>query len=385
MSGGSFRKYDGVVGGVEQGVVQVTRYLLRNGHSVVLLCKKRNEQQVETLFSDMPDLKIIPLRVDSHVMSEENAHLDSHDIQDIAESENANLIHFPYNWSFPKRKKRPSVLTIHDVIPFTFREAMDEHTNLHKYRPGITRACQLNDAIATVSEFSKKDISEKVGVPLDKINVIYNGLRVPHPVDNNLEAELKRRFRLADRFILNVGGIHERKNIIRLIQAYAGLVKDFDYTGNLVITGKASGHPYQEEMRDRCNTAVKENGVQDKVIFTEFITEKELDSFFRMADLLIYPSLYEGFGIPVLEAMLVDTPVITSTVSALPEIAGNAALLVDPSNEKEMLAAMIKLMQSEKMRRELSVKGKERAQSFTWDRNAEMYMDLYRKVCGNQH
>jgi glycosyltransferase involved in cell wall biosynthesis len=125
--------------------------------------------------------------------------------------------------------------------------------------------------------------------------------------------------------------------------------------------------------------------VQDKVIFTEFITEKELDSFFRMADLLIYPSLYEGFGIPVLEAMLVDTPVITSTVSALPEIAGNAALLVDPSNEKEMLAAMIKLMQSEKMRRELSVKGKERAQSFTWDRNAQMYMDLYRKVCGNQH
>jgi glycosyltransferase involved in cell wall biosynthesis len=376
-----FRKYDGVVGGVEQGVIQLTRYLTRFRHGVTMLCKKKNKKEVTELFKGLSNFKLIALNVDTHVMSEENASLDAGEIQDIAERENADLIHFPYNWSFPETKKRPTVLTLHDVIPFTFREAMDEHTHTHKYKPGITKACRLNDAVATVSEFSKKDIAEKVGAPLDKIHVIYNGLREPNPQDIFLEGELKKRFGLPGRFVLNVGGIHERKNIPRLIKAFGGLVANHDYPGKLVITGKASGAPYQDQMRALCNEAVAACGMGDRVVFTEFITERELDSLFRMADILVYPSLYEGFGIPVLEAMKVGLPVVTSTVSALPEVAGGCAALADPHSVADLTQTMHALLMDEDMRREFKEKGPDQARAFTWERNAERYLELYQKVC----
>lgn len=376
-----FRKYDGVVGGVEQGVIQLTRYLPTHGHEVVLLCKKKNEADIREMFGQLPNLKIITLDVDTHVMSDENAALDTGGIQDIAERENADVIHFPYNWSFPETKKRPTVLTVHDVIPFTFREAMDEHTNVHKYKPGITRACELNSAIATVSEFSKRDISEKVGVPIDKIHVIYNGLREVNPEDKALEADLRKRFHLKDRFILNVGGIHERKNIPRLIQAFGGLVKAHGYDGGLVITGKASGAPYQDEMRVLCDAAMNKNDLADRVVFTNFITEAELDSFFRMADILIYPSLYEGFGIPVLEAMKIGLPVVTSQNSAMAEVGGDCALMADPLSIEDMTAKMQELLTNEDMRKDFIARGPAQSEAFTWERNAEHYLELYQKVC----
>ena len=159
-----FRKYDGVIGGVEQGVIQVSGYFIRNGHTVILLHKRKNEERIKTLFPKIKNLKTISLDVDSHAMSIRNAALDGGLIQDIAQSEAADIIHFFYNWSFPNRKRVPTLLTVHDVIPFTFREAMGFWRNKLLYRPGIRKACRLNTHIATVSEFSKQDIVKKVGV-----------------------------------------------------------------------------------------------------------------------------------------------------------------------------------------------------------------------------
>ena len=101
---------------------------------------------------------------------------------------------------------------MHDVIPFTYREAMGLFRNIFLYKPGIRRACRLNDIIATVSDYSKQDIAEKVGVPFEKIKVVPNGLREANPEDSSLEKELKNRFAINEKFVLNVGGIHERKN-----------------------------------------------------------------------------------------------------------------------------------------------------------------------------
>ena len=207
-----FRKYDGVVGGVEQGVIQVTKYVSSHGHEVVLLCKDSRCDQVEEIFDGSKNLKIVPLDVDTHIICKKNSYLDSVTIQEIAQKERARVIHFPYNWSFPKNKKVPSCLTVHDVIPFTFREAQDLYTNLFKYKPAIKKACKLNDMIATVSSFSRQDIAKRAGVPLEKIRVIYNGLREPNPEDKSLEEDIKKKINIGDRFILNVGGIHERKN-----------------------------------------------------------------------------------------------------------------------------------------------------------------------------
>jgi glycosyltransferase involved in cell wall biosynthesis len=375
-----FRKYDGVVGGVEQGVIQIVKYITGIEHSVVILCKRNRIEEVKNIFTEGKHLTIIPMDLTSHAMSLKNAIIDSSTIQEIALSEKADIIHFFYNWSFPFRKKAPSVLTVHDVIPFTFREAMGLYRNIFLYKPGIKMACRLNDIIATVSVFSKQDIAEKVGVPHDKIRVIPNGLREQNPKDPSLEEELKNRFEIKDTFILNVGGIHERKNIVRLIHAFAGLSNLNGYSGQLLITGSVSGAPYQNKMKSICDASVRETGMENRIIFTDFISEKELDSLFRMADFLIYPSLYEGFGIPVLEAMRRGLPVITSNTTAMPEVAGDAAYLVDPTNIEEMTSVMSELLQNRQRQEEMIEKGLERARSYTWQNVSESYLKLYQEI-----
>lgn len=379
-----FRKYDGVVGGVEQRVIQVTRSIMTHGHSVVLLCKRNKLDEVRRLFDENSSLKIVPLNVATHIINRKNTRLDSTTIQDIAEEEKADIIHFPYNWSFPYRKKIPSVLTVHDVIPFTFREAQGFLNNRLKYKPGIRKACRLNDVIVTVSEFSRKDIAKKTAVPLQKIRVIYNGLREPNRYDRRIEDDLRKRFGIEGRFILNVGGIHERKNILRLIRAFSLLVNRRGYPGKLVITGKVTGAFYQKKMKRRCDRTVADVGMETKVVFTDFISERELDTLLRLADFLIYPSLYEGFGIPVLEAMRVGLPVITSNTTALPEIAGDSALLIDPEDIEDMTTKMAELLEDESLREQLKRKGLERSKQFTWEKTSQEYLALYREVLQKQ-
>lgn len=373
-----FRKYDGVVGGVEQGVIQITNYVANHEHKVVMLCKERKLADVKRFFEGTPNISFIPLHVQTHSMSLKNVQIDSGTIQDIAVSEGADIIHFPYNWSFPFNKKIPSVLTIHDVIPFTFREAMGWYRNVFLYKPGIRQACRLNTMIATVSEFSKFDIVKKVGAQAEKIRVIPNGLRQPSPPDENIDRELDQRYGLENGYILNVGGIHERKNINGLINAFAKLVEQEGYPGKLVITGSVSGAPYQEQMKKIIDTTLVDTEMQDRVVFTGFIPDTELDSLLRRAAMLVYPSFYEGFGIPILEAMRVRTPVITSNLTGMSEVAEDAAILIDPQDTNQITAEMLHLLNDQQLRETLADKGEERAASYSWQRTSELYLDLYK-------
>ncbi len=375
-----FRKYDGVIGGVEKGVIEIVNYLCRHDHSVVLLGKEFRINQIKSLFLDLGNLELISLSVKSHVMSRQNSRLDATTIQEIALEEGADIIHFPYNWSFPKNKKIPSILTIHDVIPFTFREAMGLYQNLFLYRHGIKKACQLNDFIATVSEFSKQEIALKTGTSLDKIRVIPNGLRLHPPYLPEREKALKNKYDLLSGFILNVGGIHERKNIPRLILAFAWFKEKSGYKGKLLITGSVSGAPYQIKMKKRCDMVLRKAGIGEDVMFTGFISNEDLDSLFRIADFFIYPSLCEGFGIPILEAMQAGTPVITSNVSAMPEVAKGAALLIDPYDINSIVEGMVKLYRDKALCGELKKRGQKRAKEYSWDRTAQMYLELYGSV-----
>lgn len=375
-----FRKYDGVIGGVERGVLEIVSYVAQQGHSVVILPKESRVQEVKGHFEGVPNLKYIPLQVQSHVMSLKNVYIDSMIIQKIAEDEEADVVHFPYNWSFPLRKTKPCILTIHDVIPLNYREAMPFFTNYFLYRPGIRLAGRLNNRIATVSEFSKQDISDKVGVPLSKITVVPNGLRQPFVPDEMLEVELDERFQLQDGFILYVGGIHERKNVARLIQAFVKLVQDRGFPGKLLATGSVSGAPYQNKMKALLDEVVEETRMGEKVIFTGFVTDEELEALMRKTHFMIYPSLYEGFGMPLLEAMQVGTPVITSNLTAMPEVAGGAALLVDPFDVEDITNAMAKLLGDGELREELIRKGREVAKAYSWKRTAEGYLKLYQSV-----
>ena len=372
-----FRKYDGVVGGAEQGVIQITNYIANNEHKVVMLCKEKKLADVKHIFKGTPNISFIPLQVNTHSMSLKNLRLDSGTIQDIAVREDADIIHFPYNWSFPFNKKVPSILTVHDVIPFTFREAMAWYRNVFLYKPGIRTACRLNTLVATVSEFSKSDIVEKVGLSADKIRVIPNGLREPSPPDEDLDQEIDQRYGLEYGFILNVGGIHERKNVNGLIRAFAKLVKKEKYPGKLVITGSVSGAPYQEKMKRIIDETLVDTGMQAKVVFTGFIPDTELDSLLRRASMLVYPSFYEGFGIPILEAMRVRTPVITSNLTGMPEVAGDAAILINPHDADQIRVQMSRLLQDQNLREELANNGIKKAATYSWQKTSELYLDLY--------
>ncbi len=375
-----FRKYDGVIGGVEQGVIQITKYITENNHTVVLLPKSSRLEEIKEIFHDTPNLKLIPLPVPTHVMSLRNVYIDSKTIQDLAVQENVDLIHFPYNWSFPFRKRAPCLITIHDVIPLTFREAMSLWQNRLLYKAGMRTACRLNDKIATVSEFSKRDIAAKIGISPEKICVIPNGLRKLHPPRESVKSDLLKRFGLENGFILYAGGVHERKNVVGLISAFRRLIDISNFTGKLLITGSVSGSAYKEKMKRLCDRAVLETNLLHRVVFTGFVTDEELDNLMAEAQFFIYPSFYEGFGIPVLEAMRVGTPVITSKVTAMPEVGGEAALLVDPHDMEDIAQAMARLLSDKTFGNELAAKGKARAEAYTWANTGEQYLDLYRSM-----
>ncbi len=375
-----FRKYNGMIGGVEQMVIQIVKHSTSKALQVVILCLEKRLHEVERMFANDSNLKIIPLPVKTTAISLRNAWLDSVTIQDIAEKEGAGVIHFPYNWSFPFRKKVPCLLTIHDVIPFTSREAMGFFTNRFLYKPGIRKACRLNNAVTTVSEFSKGEIVKRLGVPAEMIRVIPNGLREPAKPNGAIEKSLEERFRLENGHILNVGGIHERKNLVRLIHAFSKLVRQHGYSGKLLITGTVSGYPYIDKMKRLCDAAVRESGMEERVVFTGFVSDEELDTLLRRADILVYPSLYEGFGIPVIEAMQVGTPVVASGIGGTAEVAGDAAILVDPYNTDEITLGMSRLLLDRELRAELSRKGMKRASSYSWVRTSGKYLELYQEL-----
>ncbi|MCK5849990.1 MAG: glycosyltransferase family 4 protein [Kiritimatiellae bacterium] len=376
------RKYDGVVGGVEQGAIQTTRFVASQGNDVILVCKESRKAELANIFKGTERITLHGLPIKTHAISMANVKIDSQILQNMAVEHNVDLIHFFYNWSFPFNRKVPSVLTIHDVIPFTFREAMGFFRNRFLYRPAIRTACRLNDIIATVSEFSRQDIAATVGAPLSKIRVIPNGLREPAPADPVIQKELTKKFNLENGFILNAGGIHERKNIVRLVQAFANLIKTENYKGNLIITGSASGAPYQQKMRKMCDAAISAANLTGKVIFAGFVSEDELDNLLRTADIFIYPSLYEGFGIPILEAMKTGTPVITSNLTAMPEVAGDAALLIDPLDVNDITTKMATLLKDQPLRAELTTKGHKRSSGYSWEKTGEAYLKLYKEIVG---
>jgi glycosyltransferase involved in cell wall biosynthesis len=182
------------------------------------------------------------------------------------------------------------------------------------------------------------------------------------------------RYQLSQPYILYVGSIEPRKNLLRLLQAYARLRKDLP-GWKLVLVGARNAWkstPISEEMR-KLNLA-------PWVQLTGYIPEEDLPALYNGAGLFAFPSLYEGFGLPVLEAMACGTPVITSNVSSLPEVAGDAALLVDPYNVEEIAAAMVNVLSDQELSEDLHRRGLERSKEFSWERTAQQTLEVYKKV-----
>jgi glycosyltransferase involved in cell wall biosynthesis len=295
--------------------------------------------------------------------------------------EHVDLLHCPY-WSNPVWSPWPTVVTIHDVIQFVLPEYKWRKIS-RVYFGLVSAGARRADAVITVSECSKRDIVKLLDLAPERIHVIGNAVDGSlFPVrDAWLLANVRERYGIGPRYVLYFGGFDMRKNVPRLIEAYGLLPEPLRREYQLVIAGRYArlGHPLYPDPRE----TVRRLGLDANVVFTGQIREQDKAPLFSAATVFAFPSLYEGFGMPVLEAMACGTPVVTSNVSALPEVAGDAGLLVDPYDTQAISAALAELLESQARRDEMARRGLERARRFTWPQVAEQTVRVYKQiVCG---
>jgi glycosyltransferase involved in cell wall biosynthesis len=254
-------------------------------------------------------------------------------------------------------------------------------TTLEKwiYRYWLPHILPKVEAVITISEQSRRDITKYLPVEPEKVTVTKlaasrNFLVMP---DDEVIPVLKRH-QISYPYILYVGSIEPRKNLLRLLEAYRQL-RLWSTKWRLVIIG-ARNYWKSSPVMDH----VAEFGLEQCVRFTGYVPDEDLPALYNGADLFVFPSLYEGFGLPVLEAMACGTPVVTSNSSSLPEVAGDAALLVDPYDVEAIAAAMVRVLADPDLAEALRQKGLRRAGEFTWERTARETIAVYEQVLANQ-
>jgi glycosyltransferase involved in cell wall biosynthesis len=275
-----------------------------------------------------------------------------------------------------------SVLTIHDILYESNPEFFPElHKTLLKFF--VPFSARRADRIISVSEFTKKQIVNYYGIPEEKITVIHEGAsdKFAPMRDNDLILSVLKRYGVKKKYILFVGRIEPRKNIVGLLKAFNYIKKRGMKDLCLVIVGNQDSIFKEKELFDR----IEEMELGSDIIFTGGVSEDDLPVLYNGAEVLVYPAFAEGFGLPVLEAMSCGTPVITSNTTSLPEVTGDAAILINPHLFEEIGEGIEKLLNNQGLRKEFSEKGLERAQKFKWDKTAEKTIEVYRKVIQNNN
>lgn len=267
----------------------------------------------------------------------------------------------------------PSVVTIYDLSFLIFPEGFKDAKRL--YLTLLTPpSAQKARRIITISESTKRDTVRLLGVSSERVDVVYCGVdKAFHPLPEGEVASFRQKRGLPERIMLFVGTIEPRKNVARLVEAYSrlreGQVK--------LVIGGARGWLCEEVF-----ARVEELGLTGDVLFPGYIPLDELPLWYNAAELFVYPSLYEGFGLPPLEAMACGTPVITSNVSSLPEVVGKAGLTVDPMDSDSLAEAMKQVLSDEALRQSMRERGLARASRFSWAKAARETVEVYRRALG---
>jgi glycosyltransferase involved in cell wall biosynthesis len=277
---------------------------------------------------------------------------------------------------FSNRMPRPrvrgtAVVVIHDVIPL--RIPLEIPGIAERYRRQIHDAWQRADAIITVSESSRNDIASALSIDPTAIKIVPNGINLQdfQPLlSNEHRAAVKARYKLPDTFILYFGGTRPYKNVDQIIRAYALLNAKLRESVKLVITR-------QEPELQRLARA---HGLTDHVVFTPPIRGEDKAALYQMAEISVLLSLYEGFGIPVLEAMAAGTPVIISNTSSLPEVGGGAALLVDPRDTEAIAAGMERILDDHDLKRTMIARGTANAGRYEWRDSARKFHEILTSI-----
>lgn len=290
--------------------------------------------------------------------------------------QNAELLHST-NYITPLFKNNLKVIvTIHDMTFFIFPKKFTIVKRLF-FKYMVPVFVKKADYVITVSENTKKDILKYLHISDKKVFVTYESYHIGYDDESGKKNknEVLKKYNLKNDYLLFVGMIEPRKNIISILKAFIELDEELDK--DLVIVGKKGW--YYKEIEQFMNN-IQNKILKNKIIFTGFVPEQELVYLYQNASIFLYPSLYEGFGIPPLEAMASGIPVITSNTSSLPEVVGDAALLIDPNNYLELKDAIKFLNENYEKRMTMSARGKERAKIFSLNNFVQNTLSVYEKV-----
>ena len=297
-----------------------------------------------------------------------------------------DVVHIPHLFWIPRGLSCPYVLTVHDLLEHMYgsRNASSTRRNLHFY---LTRRVLRKAArVIAVSQFTKNEIEKLLAIPNARIEVVYNAIdeRFLHGHATAADRELiAQRYLVNYPFILYAGAIRPHKNVVRIIEAFSALKSELQKEKvypdlKLIIIGDdLSSHP-------RLRRTVVRGCVQNDVRFLGFVPIDVLRIFYDTAKIFVFPSLYEGFGLPPLEAMAHGTPVVTSNTSSLPEVAGNAALLVNPENVFEIRRGLQRVLLDPALRESMKERGYEQAKRFSWTTSVSRILEIYREVAGSR-
>jgi len=293
-----------------------------------------------------------------------------------------DLVHIPNLFSIPRLLPCPYVMTVHDMLEHMSR-AQEQSEFWRSWHFQLTKRVLRGAArIFAVSKFTKSEIEKLSEIPSQRIEVVYNAIdeRFLHGHASAAERQLiVERYQVTYPFLLYAGRVSPHKNVVRMIEAFSALKteleKDEAYPDlKLIIIGDdLSGNP------DLRRTVIR-SGVQNDVRFLGFVPIEVLRTFYDQAKIFVFPSLYEGFGLPPLEAMAHGTPVVTSNVSSLPEVVGNAAVLVNPENVFEIMRALHRVLLDRSMREGMKERSYQQAAKFSWEKSVRRILDAYRQV-----
>jgi glycosyltransferase involved in cell wall biosynthesis len=293
-----------------------------------------------------------------------------------------DLVHIPNLFSIPRALPCPYVMTVHDIL---------EHLSRARQRTGFWRSLHFQltkralrgaARILAVSNFTKTEIEKLFNIPAGRIEVVYNAIdeRLLHgPASAADRQVIVERYQVTYPFLLYAGRISPHKNVVRMIEAFSALKTELEKEQlypdlKLIIIGDdVSGNP------DLRRTVIR-SGVQNDVRFLGFVPVEVLRTFYDEAKIFVFPSLYEGFGLPPLEAMAHGTPVVTSNVSSLPEVVGNAAVLVHPENVFEIMRALHRVLLDQALREKMKERSHRQAAKFSWEKSVRRIMDVYSEV-----
>ncbi|MDS0528119.1 glycosyltransferase family 4 protein [Clostridium sp. SHJSY1] len=313
----------------------------------------------------------------THISGRYGGFYEAYYIPNLIKNKEIELYHIPQNGiGFPFDYNLNVVVTIHDLIPFIMPETVGIGY-LNRFLKDMPKIIEYTKGIITVSEFSKRDIlrffpsfpEEKIFVTPLATNTQYKPLS-----KNHCKKYLKENYQIEGPYILYVGGFSKRKNVKALITSFASIHKDLKKPHKLLIAGSL------RDEGELLKTLVNSLGLQDTIIFTGYLPDEVLPIFYSGSEAFVYPSLYEGFGLPPLEAMSCRTPVITSNLTSIPEVTSDSALLIDPLNSDELEYSLLKLLNDESLKEEFREKGYKKSLQFSWTKTAQKTIEAYNSL-----